>query len=138
MKSAFRFFVVVISFVLLGAVAAPLGLAQDQSTQNPPPAQNPPQQDQSQQGQQSDKDQQKKKKKGGGFFGGMKAITGASSEQTSATASAGTKGVGEGAQIGDAQPTADDRKTVQAMEAYSVPAPEVKKFQEDGKLKPKQ
>jgi len=67
----------------------------------------------------------------------MKAITGSSSEQTSATASAGTKGVGEGAQIGDAQPTAADRQAVSAMEAYSVPAPEVKKFQDDGKLKSK-
>jgi len=45
MKFAFRFFAVVISFVLLGTVAAPPGLAQDQSTQSPP------QQDQSQQGQ---------------------------------------------------------------------------------------
>ena len=129
MKSAFRFFAVVISFVLLGTVAAPPGLAQDQSTQSPP------QQDQSQQWQQTEKE--KKKKRGGGFFGGMKAITGSSSEQTSATASAGTKGVGEGAQIGDAQPTAADRQAVSAMETYSVPAPEVKKFQDDGKLKSK-
>ena len=67
----------------------------------------------------------------------MKAITGSSSEQTSATASAGTKGVGEGAQIGDAQPTAADRQAVSAMETYSVPAPEVRKFQDDGKLKSK-
>ena len=138
MKSAIRFFAVVITFVLLGTMAAPPGLAQDQSTQNPPPAQNPPQQDQSQQGQTSDKDQQKKKKKGGGFFSGLKAVSGSGSEQQEATRTAGSKTVGEGAQIGDAQPTADDRKTVQAMEAYSIPAPEVKKFQEDGKLKPKQ
>ena len=132
MKSAIRFFAMVITFVLLATAAAPRGLAQDQSTQNPP------KQDQSQQGQTSDKDQQKKKKKGGGFFSGLKAVSGSGSEQQEATRTAGSKTVGEGAQIGDAQPTADDRKTVQAMEAYSIPAPEVKKFQEDGKLKSKQ
>ena len=129
MKSAFRFFAVVISFVLLGTVAAPPGLAQDQSTQSPP------QQDQSQQGQQTEKE--KKKKKGGGFFGGLKAVSGSGSEQQEATRTAGSKTVGEGAQIGDAQPTAADRQAVSAMETYSVPAPEVKKFQDDGKLKSK-
>jgi hypothetical protein len=137
MKSAYRFVAVVISFVLLGTVAAPPGIAQDQSTQNPPPAQTAPQQDQSQQGQEkADKD--KKKKKGGGFFGGLKAVAGSSSEQQEATRTAGSKTVGEGAQIGDAQPTAADRQAVSAMENYSVPAPEIKKFQDDGKLKPKQ
>ena len=96
------------------------------------------QQDQSQQGQgKSDKDQQKKKKKGG-FFSGLKAITGESSEQQEATRTAGSKTVGEGEQIGDAQPTAADRQAVNAMGNYSIPEKDVKKFQDDGQLKPKQ
>ena len=137
MKSAFKFLALVIAAVLLGSVAPPRPRAQDQSSQGQT-AEGQTAQGQSQPAQQSDKEQQKKKKKGGGFFGGMKAITGASSEQTSATASAGTKGVGEGAQIGDAQPTAADRQMVSAMEGYSIPPAEVKKFQEDGKLQSKQ
>lgn len=132
MKSAFRYFAVVISFVLLGTVAAPPGLAQDQSTQSPP------QQDQSTPDQQKPEKQKKEKKKGGGFFSGLKAVSGSGSEQQEATRTAGSKTVGEGAQIGDAQPTAADRQAVSAMEGYSVPAPEVKKFQDDGKLKSKQ
>jgi hypothetical protein len=96
------------------------------------------QQDQSQQSQgTSDKDQQKKKKKGG-FFSGLKAITGASSEQQEVTATAGSKTVGEGAQIGEAKPTAADRQAVTTMENYSIPEKDVKKFQDDGQLKPKQ
>lgn len=132
MKSAFRFFAVAISFVLLGTVAAPPGLAQDQSTQSPP------QQDQSTPDQQKPDKQKKEKKKGGGFFSGLKAVSGSGSEQQEATRTAGSKTVGEGAQIGDAQPSATDRQAVSAMESYSVPAPEVKKFQDDGKLKSKQ
>ena len=95
--------------------------------------------DQSQQTQEkSDKDQQKKKKKGGGFFGGLKAVTGESSEQQEVTATAGSKTVGEGEQIGSAQPTAADRQAVSAMEKYSIPEKDVKKFQDEGQLKPKQ
>jgi len=95
--------------------------------------------DQSQQSQtKSDKDQQKKKKKGGGFFGGLKAVTGESSEQQEVTATAGSKTVGEGEQIGSAQPTAADRQAVSAMEKYSIPEKDVKKFQDEGQLKPKQ
>jgi hypothetical protein len=91
-------------------------------------------QDQSQQGQ----EQQQKKKKGGGFFGGMKAMTGQGSQETEATRSAGVKGVGEGAKVGDVQPTAADRAKVSEMERYSIPAPELKKFDDDGHLVPKQ
>jgi hypothetical protein len=111
----------------LTAGGAPPTSPQDQS-----------QQDQSQQGQgKSDKDQQKKKKKGG-FFSGLKAITGESSEQQEVTATAGSKTVGEGEQMGEAKPTAADRQAVTAMENYSIPEKDVKKFQDDGKLKPKQ
>jgi hypothetical protein len=96
------------------------------------------QQGQSQQGQgTSDKDQQKKKKKGG-FFSGLKAVTGESSEQQEVTATAGSKTVGEGEQVGEAKPTAADRQAVNAMENYSIPQKDVKKFQDDGQLKPKQ
>jgi hypothetical protein len=86
---------------------------------------------------QAAKDQQQKKKKGG-FFGGLKAITGESSEQTEATRTAGSKTIGEGERIGDVQPTADDRQKVNGMEKYSVPEKDLKQFQEDGHLKPKQ
>ncbi len=130
MKSVLRFLAVVFSMILLGSVAGPLPRAQDQSTQGQPT------QDQSQQGQQTEKE--KKKKKGGGFFGGLKAVSGSGSEQQEATRTAGSKTVGEGAAIGDAQPTAADRQMVSAMEGYSIPPPEVKKFQDDGKLKSKQ
>lgn len=88
-------------------------------------------QDQTQTGQQP-----KKKKKGGGFFGGLKAITGESSEQTEAAATAGSKSVGEGEKIGNVTPTAANRQQVKGMENYSVPEQDVKKFQQDGNLKP--
>lgn len=86
---------------------------------------------------QAQKDQQKKKKKGG-FFGGLKAVTGQSSEQQEATATAGSKSVGEGQKIGDVVPTASDRQQVTGMENYSIPEKDLKKFQDDGHLKPKQ
>jgi hypothetical protein len=97
-------------------------------------------QDQPQEGQgQAEKDQQqKKKKKSGGIFGGLKAITGESSEQTEVTATAGSKSVGEGEKIGNVTPTAADRQQVKAIEDYSVPEKDVKKFREDGHLQPKQ
>lgn len=88
--------------------------------------------------QQAQKDEQQKKKKKGGLFGGMKAVTGESSEQQEATATAGSKSVGEGEKIGSVMPTSADRQQVNAMENYSVPQNDLKKFQEDGRLKPKQ
>ncbi len=130
MKSASKCFALVISCVLLWSVAAPRSRAQEQ------PAQAQSTQDQEKSDQQ--KKEKEKKKKGGGFFSGLKAVSGSGSEQQEATRTAGSKTVGEGAQIGDAQPTATDRQAVSAMESYSVPAPEVKKFQDDGKLKSKQ
>ena len=86
----------------------------------------------------SEKDQKEKKKKKGGFFGGLKAVSGESSEQQEATRTAGSKTVGEGENVADAQPSAADRQAVTAMEQYSIPAPDLKKFQDDGNLKPQQ
>ncbi|MGD0921193.1 MAG: hypothetical protein ABSA70_05425 [Terriglobia bacterium] len=127
MRRTCRLLTLLIVFAVLMAWGAPPTSPQDQS-----------QPDQSQQSQEkSDKDQQKKKK-GGGFFGGLKAVTGQSSEQQEATRTAGSKTVGEGEQIGDAQPTAADRQAVKAMENYSIPEKDVKKFQDGGQLKPKQ
>lgn len=74
----------------------------------------------------------------GGFFGGLKSVTGQSSEQSEETASAGTKGVGEGQKIANVTPTAADRQAVSAMEGYSVPPNDLKKFQQDGHLSPGQ
>jgi hypothetical protein len=93
-------------------------------------------QQQGQQEQSQEKSQQAKPKKQGGFFGGLKAVTGSGSEQTSATASAGTKGVGEGAKIGEVTPSAADRQAVTEMETLFVSPQELKKFEEDGHLKP--
>lgn len=110
--------------------------SQDQSQQG---------QDQTQQGQgqgqqapdQQQQPQQQKSKKKGGFFSGFKAITGQSTEQGEATASAGSKSVGEGQKIGDVHPTAADRKKVGEMENYSIPDKDLKKFQEDGQVQPR-
>jgi hypothetical protein len=96
--------------------------------------QNPPPQGQENQTQGQSQQQQQPKKKGG-FFGGLKAVTGSSSEQTADTASAGTKGVGEGQKIADVTPTAADRQAVFGMETYSVSRADLKKFIEDGRLK---
>lgn len=99
--------------------------------------QDQPQEGQSQ-SQQKDQQQQQQKKKKGGFFGGLKAVTGESGEQTEATRSAGSKSVGEGQTIGNVRPTATDRQKVTDMEKYSVPDKDLKKFQQDGQLAPKQ
>ena len=95
-------------------------------------------QDASQQGQEKSEKDQKKKKKGGGVFGGLKAVAGGGSEQQEATRTAGSKTIGEGEEIANLQPSAADRQTVIAMEGYSVPAPDLKQFQDEGKLKPQQ
>jgi len=96
-----------------------------------------PQEESSSGQEQSEKEKSKKKKKGG-FFSGLKAVTGESSEQTEATRTAGSKTIGEGEQIGDAQPTAAHRQAVTAMENYALPEADVKKFQKDAKLEAEQ
>ena len=91
-----------------------------------------------QQGQQDQgQGQQQKPKKKGGFFNGLKEVTGSSSEQTSATASAGAKGVGEGEKIGNVTPTPAARQAVTAMDNYSVPQGDLAKFTAEGHLKGK-
>ena len=123
-----------ISALLVGMVwLGTLGLLAGQGTtpsdnsQAQPQTQSPSGQDQTQTNQ-----QQPKKK--GGLFGGLKAVTGTSSDQTEDTAAAGSKGVGEGARIADATPTAADRSKVAAMENYSIPKTDLEKFEKDGKL----
>ena len=129
-----RSFLPVLGLALLGAVALILSsgrlrAGQDSQQQSP----------QSQSGQKQGQSQDKSKKKGG-FFNTLKAATGSSSQQTSATASAGTKGVGDedGQKIANTTPTAADQQAVTAMEKYSLPQGALPKFIEDGNLKPKQ
>jgi len=124
MKRMLKLFSLLVLGALLMALTSSLGQEQTGSEQD---------QDKTQKEQ-----QEKKKKKKGGFFSGLKAITGESSEQQEVTATAGSKTVGEGEQIGNAQPTTADRQAVTAMENYSVPQKDVKKFQDDGQLKPQQ
>lgn len=124
----------VIGFVLLAAAVLTFFSSGTRAGQDSPQGQQQTQPDQSQgQGQ-----QQEKPKKKGGIFGGLKTATGSSSQQTSATASAGTKGVGEGAKIGEVTPTAADRQAVTQMETYSVAQGDLTRFIEDGHLQPKQ
>jgi hypothetical protein len=86
-----------------------------------------------------DQTQAKTKKKKSSFWGDLGGtVTGSKSEQTAETASAGTKGVGEGEKISNVTPSAADRQAVTAMETYSVPPGDLAKFIEDGHLKGKQ
>jgi len=124
MKRMLKLFSLLVLGALLMALTSSLGQEQTGSEQD---------QDKTQKEQ-----QEKKKKKKGGFFSGLKAITGESSEQQEVTATAGSKTVGEGEQIGNTQPTAADRQAITAMENYSVPQKDLKKFQDDGRLKPQQ
>ena len=125
--------------VILAITLPRLGAArQDQQSQQGQQNQQDQQSQQSQQNQdQTQTDQQPKKKKGG-IFGGLKSVTTQSSDQNKATASAGTKGVGEGKAIGEMTPTSADRQQVTDMENFSVPQGDLKKFQDDGRLQPKQ
>lgn len=79
-----------------------------------------------------DKPEEKKKRS---FFGGTKAVAGSGSQQAGVTATGGTKGL-SGEEIGNVQPTAADRGLVVAMDNYAIPEPDLKQFQEDGKLIP--
>ncbi|MBI1940308.1 MAG: hypothetical protein HYS33_02235 [Acidobacteria bacterium] len=127
MSRELRFYsLVLVSALMLGA-AAPQGMSQDEASQ-----------DQASQDQEKAKKEEKPKKKKGGFFGGLKAISGSSSEQQEVTATAGSKTVGEGEEIGNAKPTAADRQAVTGMEGYSIPQADLAKFQEDGQLQANQ
>jgi opacity protein-like surface antigen len=96
------------------------------------------QQGQSDQGQGQGQSQEKQKKKGG-FLSGVKAMTESSKEQTSATASAGTKGIGDqGTKVAEVTPTPADRQAVTQMESFTLPQGDLSKFIEAGHLQPKQ
>lgn len=119
--------------VLAWVTTQPLRAAQD-AQQSPPQDQG-----QSQNQGQTQTQTQQKPKKSGGFFKGLTKITGGQSgQETSATASAGAKGVGEGQQIGEVTPTPADRQAVTAMEGYSLSQGDLNKFIQDGNLKSKQ
>ncbi|HET7840820.1 MAG TPA: hypothetical protein VFM21_04405 [Terriglobia bacterium] len=123
-------FVLVVMVLVLATRAVRAGQDAQQGQQ---------QQGQSDQGQSQSPSQGKQKKKGG-FLSGVKAMTESSKEQTSATASAGTKGVGDedGKTIAAVTPTAGDLQAVTKMESYSVAQGDLSKFIEGGRLKPKQ
>jgi hypothetical protein len=133
-KTPFGIFVLVLLMALAVSVGASRhrlqAASQDQNNQQN--QQNKTNQDQTQ------TDQQQKKKKGG-LFGGLKKVSGVESGQESAaTTSAGSKSISDGKKIGEMTPTAGDRQQVTDMENYSVPQNDLKKFQDDGHLQPKQ
>lgn len=130
------FFALAFLAVLAWVTTQPLRAVQD-AQQNPPQDQGQTQ-TQTQDQTQTQTQTQEKPKKSGGFFGKMKAVTGSSSEQSSATASAGTKGIDEGAKMAQLTPSAADVAAVTSMEQYAIPAADLKKFQQDGNLLPKQ
>jgi len=121
---------------VLLAISMPRLRAAQQDQQTQQPQQN--QQNQPGQGQ-TQTDQQQPEKKKGGRFSGLKKITDIkSTSETTSTASGGSKGISDGKTIADKTPTADDRQQVTAMENYSVPQNDLKKFQDDGHLQPRQ
>jgi hypothetical protein len=136
-KTPFGIFVLVLLMALAVSVGASRhrlqAASQDQKNQQDQQGQqNKTNQDQTQ------TDQQQKKKKGG-LFGGLKKVSGVESGQESAaTTSAGSKSISDGKKIGEMTSTAADRQQVTDMENYSVPQNDLKKFQDDGHLQPKQ
>jgi hypothetical protein len=139
-KTPFGIFVLVLLMALAVSVGASRhrlqAASQDQKNQQD-------QQDQQSQQNKTNQDQtqtdQQQKKKKGGLFGGLKKVSGVESGQESAaTTSAGSKSISDGKKIGEMTPTAADRQQVTDMENYSVPQNDLKKFQDDGHLQPKQ
>lgn len=121
--------------VLAWVATQPLRAAQD-AQQSPPQDQG---QSQNQGQTQTQTQTQQKPKKSGGFFKGLTKITGGQSgQETSATASAGAKGIDEGKKMAELTPSAADIAAVTSMEQYAIPAADLKKFQQDGHLQPKQ
>ena len=121
--------------VVMFVASSPRLRAAQQDQQNQPDQQNqqtPQNQDKGQQDQQQS-DQKKSR------FGGLKKITGSqSTQQTTSTASGGSKGITDGKKLAEVNPTPQDKQQVTDMENYSIPQPDVKKFQDDGHLQPKQ
>lgn len=130
-----RRFFCVLGLALLAAIVLTLATRRVRAGQDAQQGQQQPTQSDQTQGQGQTQEKPKKK---GGFLSGVKAISGSGQEQTSATASAGTKGVGEGAKIGDVTPTPADRQAVTQMENTSVAQGDLSKFIEAGHLQPKQ
>ena len=69
------------------------------------------------------------------FFAGAKPVAASGSTQQGLTATGGAKGL-SGQEIAQAQPSANDRAMVGAMENYSIPVADLKQFQDEGKLIP--
>jgi beta-barrel assembly-enhancing protease len=70
----------------------------------------------------------------GKFFAGLKAISGQGKPQAVATATAGSKSVGEGRKIADATPTSADWQAVSAMETSTVSQADLAAFRAEGRL----
>jgi hypothetical protein len=73
-------------------------------------------------------------KQEGKFFTGLKAISGQGSPQEVATATAGSKSVGEGRKIADVTPTPADWQAVSAMETSTVSQADLAAFRAEGTL----
>jgi cytoskeletal protein RodZ len=119
---------ILMSMAVMLAVILPRLVAAQQDQQNQKDQQDP---------NQSQTDQKAKKKKGG-IFSDTNDVNTQSSDQKKLTASAGTRGALDGKQIADKTPSAADKQQVTDMENYSVPQGDLKKFQDDGHLQPKQ
>jgi len=70
----------------------------------------------------------------GGFFTSLKSVSGQGSQQEVATATAGSKSVGEGRRIADVTPTPADWKAVSEMERSTVSSADLAKFRSEGGL----
>jgi hypothetical protein len=103
--------------------------AQQQSQQNQAPGQNP-------------KEAPKEEpKQGGGMFSGFQRLSGTGqTQEQSTTVTAGAKGAkpGVGRDVGDAQPSADDRARVNSMEQAEPTTAEMDAFYQEGQLSPAQ
>jgi len=70
----------------------------------------------------------------GGFFTGLKAVSGQGSQQEVATATAGSKSVGEGRKIAEVTPTPADWQAVSEMETLTVSQVDLANFRTEGSL----
>ena len=80
-------------------------------------------------------------KQGGGIFSGFQRLTSTGqTQEQSTTVTAGAKGAkpGVGRDVGDAQPSAEDRARVTAMEQAEPTAEEMDAFYQEGQLSPAQ
>lgn len=80
-------------------------------------------------------------KPSGGMFSGFQRLTGTGqTQEQSTTVTAGAKGAkpGVGREVGDAQPSADDRARVNTMEQAEPTTAEMDAFYQEGQLSPAQ